>query len=199
VLGLWSNFGAPLQLAFAVAAVTACAVVVLRIRAWRGATPWTAIARVGLAGSVLVVLLATALPRAWPPEGRGDLVLAPGRGGLADWRVVLEAPGSLAAVLLVLNVVLYLPVGLFGGLLVPDRPGRAVAGAVGLSILVETWQLAVIGRVASTDDVLLNVVGAVVGLGLARTLVHRGGPGNLRSSDTGPGRSDRGTLGGSRW
>jgi hypothetical protein len=173
MLGLWSNFEAPLQLASTVAFVTVATIAFVALRRRRIGVSWEEVARIGLVGSVLVVLLATALPRAWPPGGAGDLVLLPGRGGLADWRVLLEAPSSLAAVLLALNVVLYLPVGLFAGILRPDRPGRVLGGAIGLSVLVEAWQLGVIGRVASTDDVLLNASGAAIGLGLARWMTSR--------------------------
>lgn len=141
----------------------------------RGRVRRTGSARQGLAAAALVgslglVLLGTALPRTWPLvwEGWGDLVLRPGGGGLGEWRVLFERPASQAALLLVGNVVLYAPLGFLGALLWPAHRGRVLAAGIGLSVLVELWQLAALGRIASLDDVALNAAG--VGLGVLAAL-----------------------------
>jgi hypothetical protein len=168
-MGLWDTFGTPLRLATLAALLT---LVAIAVAASRGRRPMIAAGRAGLAGSILVVVLATALPRERPFVGPGERVLALGEGSLDGWRVILDAPGSLAAVVLIASVLLYIPVGFFGGLVHPDHPGWVMTGALALSVLVEAWQLWVIGGLASTDDVLLNLVGAAIGFGLA-LLLHR--------------------------
>jgi len=74
------------------------------------------------------------------------------------------------------NVVMFVPFGLLGVLLLPPvrrRWGRwttalAVTGAgVALSAAIEAAQLAIAGRVSTVQDVLLNGGGALVGAGIA--------------------------------
>lgn len=174
-MGVWETFGTPLRLATFAALLTLVAVAVAAVR---GRRPRVSAGRAGLAGTILVVVLATALPREQPWVGPGERVLALGEGGLDGWRVVLDAPGSLAAIVLIASVLLYIPFGFFGSLAHPDHPGWVISGAALLSILVEAWQLYVIGGLASTDDVLLNLVGTGIGWGLAR-LFLRGLDGEL--------------------
>ncbi|MGJ7442241.1 VanZ family protein [Aquipuribacter sp. MA13-6] len=80
------------------------------------------------------------------------------------------------------NVLLTLPAGLLLVVLLPRGPvaGAALAAAAGFPLLVEGVQYAVpaLGRSCEATDVLLNLVGLVVGavLGLAlRPLVHAAG------------------------
>jgi VanZ family protein len=76
----------------------------------------------------------------------------------------------------VINIVLYMPIGMLAFLAV-RRQGRrwlSVAGPLGLglglmlSVCMETLQLFVKGRVASALDVVCNVGGAAAGAGLGR-------------------------------
>jgi hypothetical protein len=135
--------------------------------------------RVLAVGSAMVIGAAMGLPLSWPPrwEGLGDLVLQPGRGGLSDWRVLFDARESLAALLLVANVLLYIPLSLFATFAWPTARSRILLGCLALSLLVELVQLILLARVASVDDVLLNMAGAVIGylvaLGLLRYQKHR--------------------------
>ena len=123
---------------------------------------------VTLAGSVALVVSATALPRAWPPvwDGWGDLALVPGDGGLAGWRDLATPLDSLPAVQLWANVGLYVPVGMALRVMTGSAARTLLAGAA-LSILLEAWQFVALSRVASTDDVLLNVAGLAIGLAVA--------------------------------
>lgn len=126
-------------------------------------------------GSAIVVVIATALPRDWPPRfAPGDLALELGRGGLSDWRVLYEHPDSLSAVLLLANVLLYIPLAIFGVVGWPRHGFLVWAGCVALSLGVESAQLLFLDGVASTDDVILNVGGATVGAVSGAVLVARG-------------------------
>lgn len=172
--GLRSQFGASLALAAFVAVATLASMAAMW---WATRHADREVARrrvglVGLAGAVGVVLAATALPTAWPPvrDGWGDLALQPGRGGLASWRELARPLESLATVQLWANVVVYLPVG--AALAAVTRSAlRTFALGLVLSVLVESWQLVALSRVASTDDVLLNLLGT--GLGAVLTISLR--------------------------
>lgn len=163
MIGLRSNFGASLlgaAVAFAIAVVAAGVVARRRSAAGR---PWlTEAARVLTVGAVVVVIVATALPRSLVVE-RGDLVLELGRAGLADWRSAFANPGSLPSLQLFSNALLYVPVGF--GLAVGwvHRRRLAIPLCAGLSVGIETLQYFVLDRVAALDDVVLNVSGAIVG------------------------------------
>jgi glycopeptide antibiotics resistance protein len=63
------------------------------------------------------------------------------------------------------NLLLLLPVGLFGPIALPwlDRWWRVLLVAVVLSACIETAQLWIPERSADVDDVLLNGVGALLG------------------------------------
>lgn len=177
MLGLLSQFGTELLVVAALAALTvAAAAAVAGHRASRGRAWGAAASRVLAVGAVGCVLVATAAPALGDGDGhRGDLAWQPGRGGLGDLAARLADPDSLATVLLVLNLVMFVPVGLFAALGWPGRAGRVLLACLGLSLLVETAQLLFGGRVAATDDVLLNLAGAAAGVGVARvaTRLHR--------------------------
>lgn len=66
---------------------------------------------------------------------------------------------------LVGNLVLLLPIGLVGPIVFPwlDRWWRVLLAAVALSLAIEIAQLWVPDRSPDIDDLLLNVVGAMVG------------------------------------
>jgi glycopeptide antibiotics resistance protein len=70
------------------------------------------------------------------------------------------------------NVLLLLPIGLFGPLVLPwlDRWWRVLLVALALSVCIELGQLLVPDRSADVDDVLLNALGALAGFGLLRIL-----------------------------
>lgn len=126
-------------------------------------------------GSAIVVVIATALPRHWPPRfAPGDLELELGRGGLAAWRVLYENPNSLSAVLLLANVLLYIPLGVFAVVGWPRHGFVVWMGCVALSLGVELAQLVLLDGVASTDDVILNVGGATLGTLAGAVIVARG-------------------------
>ena len=75
------------------------------------------------------------------------------------------------------NVLLMLPIGLFGPLALPslDRWWRVALLAATLSSCIELAQLLVPDRSADVDDVLLNTLGALLGYALLR-LLHLPGP-----------------------
>ena len=78
--------------------------------------------------------------------------------------------GQRAGVDIVLNVLLYIPLGL-GLVLAGARPSVALLSAGVLSAAIEALQIDVIvGRYASTLDVVTNVVGAALGILLASRL-----------------------------
>lgn len=173
--GLFSQFEASLVLAVVatVAAIAAAAVVGTRLRRSGGA--WvTASARVLAVGAVIVTVVATALPRSAGFETGGDLVLRPGRGGLGNLDQILDDPNSLAGVLLLANIVLYIAVGLLATIGWYERRRVVLLGCLGLSLFVETSQYLFLGRVAATDDVILNMAGAVIGWGAALLAVGMG-------------------------
>ena len=73
---------------------------------------------------------------------------------------------------LVGNLVLLLPVGLIGPIVFPwmDRWWRVLPAAVALSLAIEVAQLWVPDRSADVDDLLLNVVGAMLGYAMLSVL-----------------------------
>lgn len=114
--------------------------------------------------SVVLVVVATALPTHWSVESGADLRLVPGHGGLgkAGRQLVGGSPGA-AVELFALNGLVYLPVGAALACRWPSRWRLLVVVPLAVSTGVETVQYLALDRVAATDDVLLNVGGAVVG------------------------------------
>lgn len=178
LFGIWSQFQGPILAAALVAGVTVMAVALMaaRRRAVRRRGPGAA-CRVLAVGAAVLVVVCTASPATWPPvlATDGDLVLGLGQGGLGEWRVLFEQPSSLAAVLLVANVLIYVPLGFFGRL-GWRRSLPVLAGAAALSSAIEVVQWGGLGRVASTDDFLLNVGGAALGVLLAAVTAARAAP-----------------------
>lgn len=163
---LSSQFGTSLILS-TIALLVAVSVAIGRGRqaAKAGQGPWTPALRVLVLGAAVVIVVSTALPQVWPPRfsGDGDLVLEFGRGGLAEWRSIFEAPASWASILLLANVAVYVPFGFVGTLAWPNRKGRVLATGLAISLLVEVSHFTISERVASTDDVLLNATGLLIG------------------------------------
>ena len=114
----------------------------------------------GAVGVVLVVLLApqhTDLPIAWLSRSRllGDAM----NGGAPLWWALEDLS----------NVALFVPLGAV--LAIRLRPLSAWGLAVAASIACETAQLWIPTRHASVRDVLMNTVGAGIGVGLL--VLHR--------------------------
>lgn len=171
--GLFSQFDESLAWAVGLTVVAIAFAAAGGFRDLRSGQPWLGGAsRVLAVGAVLVIIVSTALPWSGVRLGEGDLVLTPGRGGLGNIDNILADPNSLAGVLLLSNVVLYIPVAFFGALGWYNLRRFVIPASLGLSVLVETMQLLILGRVAATDDVLLNIGGAAIGFGTAVATVR---------------------------
>lgn len=133
-------------------------------------------ARVATIGSALVAIVATSIRGSRLIfESGGDLVLTIGGGGLGDLDQIAASPTSLAAILLVGNLLLYVPIGFAGATGWYHRRIHVLAACLLVSVFVETLQMVALGRVAALDDVILNTTGASIGVGLA-SLVMRPDP-----------------------
>lgn len=169
MIGLLSNFDLALRLAALVATVAVVAALVVARRSPQSRRLVVA-ARVLAAGAIGTAAVATLVTPGGITWGYHQLVLEPGRGGLGDVAVLLQDPTSLPALQLVLNVVLYVPVGLLVTL-GWDHDGagvrRALAVGAATTIVVELLQWQLTTRVASTDDVLFNLLGVALGVALA--------------------------------
>jgi glycopeptide antibiotics resistance protein len=109
-----------------------------------------------LIGAVLVVLSAT-LVGSSIPGGRVNLI--PGASILA-----LNQDDKRNAIENVLgNILLFLPLGFFGVLVVRRGLVEVTGAACALSVCIETTQWVLGDRWTDIDDVLLNTVGAFVG------------------------------------
>lgn len=124
--------------------------------------------------SIVLVVSATALPTDWISgwSTAGGLSLVPFQDTLAEISVLWLFPDSQAAYLWWLNVLVYLPLGLFARLALPSAGWRALLIPLVVSVLVEIWQSIALGQVGSTDDVIVNGVGTLLG-GAAAVLVDR--------------------------
>jgi len=148
------------------------AIIILRSRDARQATKH--VSRVLAVGAVFVIFVATGLPRDWPLHwGGGDLKLRLGQGGLGEWRHIINEPNSLAALLIILNVVLYIPLAFFATLGWRRNVLAVLAACLLVSLGVEFAQLVALNGVAATDDVLLNFSGAVGGTIIGVIAVRR--------------------------
>ncbi|MDX1468404.1 MAG: VanZ family protein [Acidimicrobiia bacterium] len=173
--GVFDNFGLAIWLSAGVFAVTVLlAASTPSNPSGSGHPRRVRVARIFTLGFALIATLATSLRgRRLVFESGGDLVLVPGGGGLGDLEQIAASPTSLAAVLLAGNVLLYIPIGFAGTIGWYDRRRLVLAGCLLLSVAVETVQLLALGRVAATDDVILNMVGASIGYVLAILIVRR--------------------------
>ena len=123
-------------------------------------------ASVGLVAVVILVLLITLWPTPVDPEGSRPIqdLLATLHGyGLPQWFAYRELEFTA-------NVVMFLPLGVFTGLLIPRRKIWVDAFALPmLSIAVECAQLLFLPeRYPTVSDVIANSLGAWIGLALAQ-------------------------------
>jgi len=96
--------------------------------------------------------------------------------------VATGGAGASAPLEVVVNLLLFIPFGLYLGLLAPARPWWAHLGVVaGVSLALEVAQYVLaVGRSDSTD-VVVNTAGGLVGLGLAAVARHASGAGAARA------------------
>ena len=174
--GLLSNFSLALRLAVVGATLTVGWAAVVGVRLHRAGRPFlAAVARMTAIGSAFVAVAATSVVGSRLVfERGGDLVLTPGGAGLGNLDQVLAAPTSLAAVLLVSNVLLYVPIAFTAVIGWYERRRFVLPACLALSMAVETIQYLFLGRVAALDDVLLNTAGAAVGFAGAALAVRSG-------------------------
>ncbi len=172
--GLLSQFSVSLWLVLVVVAGTAVGASVVGFDRARSHRLWLpAVFRILTGGSILVIVAATAMPFADGFRFDGDLVLAPGGAGLGDLDQFLADPASLAGILLVSNIALYVPLAFFAVIGFHQRRHLVLVGCLILSLMVEATQFLLLGRVAATDDVILNMTGAALGLVAALALIGR--------------------------
>lgn len=131
-------------------------------------TPRVLVATGVLAGIVALTLAPRTI--AWPAR---TLLLDALAHLPARWTEVLLSGGPDLA----LNIAFYVPLGMALALLLPLRwsPASVVIGAV-VSVIVESAQAVIPGRVPDPGDVLANTVGALVGTILVvvlRTIARR--------------------------
>ena len=114
----------------------------------------------------VLVLLITLWPHPVDPEGTRPIqgfLAALHRGGVPGWFGYRELEFSA-------NIVMFLPLGVFTGLLIPRR--RILYAAVALpllSVAVEIAQLLFLPeRFPAVSDVIANALGAWLGLALAQ-------------------------------
>lgn len=161
------NFGEALGPSLTVAVLSVVVAVFVAVRG----SDTTQVQRAGKVlafGAVLTVVTATTF--SWHGWGFGQhqVAFGIGDGGLGDWRRLVGFGGSHAARLWLLNLLIYVPVGLLVPIGFPQRTavrtvGMAVLVAAGTSLAVETLQFVATERVAATDDWILNTVGGLIG------------------------------------
>jgi hypothetical protein len=119
----------------------------------RGNAAW----RLGLAVALALIGVATLIPQ--------------GGGTRTDVAVLCLRCGAMGGPDLVLNVVLFVPLGValawWGA-----RPGRALAIGLALSVAIEIAQLGLPGRFATLRDAACNAAGAWLGAVLALHLAR---------------------------
>ena len=96
------------------------------------------------------------------------LTLTPSRSAMIDSQSLCLICGERGLADAILNVFLFVPLGLALGARVTSRP-RAYALAVAVSACIEVAQVFIPGRDSSIADVVFNGLGAMLGVGLARS------------------------------
>ena len=129
--------------------------------------PPTRTALVAMFVVYLVVLVWTVLWKLEVPWTGGDTMVK-----LVPF-VAAGGAGASAPVEVVANLVLFIPLGIYLGLLAPRWPWWAAAGTIaGASVALEVTQYVLaVGR-SDTTDVIVNTVGGLVGLGLLALARH---------------------------
>ena len=128
-------------------------------------------------GAWLLATLAFTLRAAHPLPGQ---VVTDNAIPFATIRIYMDNLGSAFWVSQAVgNMLLLLPIGLFGPLVVPGlhRWWRVGLLALVMSASIELAQLLVPDRSADVDDVLLNVIGSLAGYGILRLIGLRPRPG----------------------
>jgi VanZ like protein len=166
---IFKHFGPSAALSIAVVVGTG----LLALRTWfrcrRAGGPVLApLARVLAVGSALLIIVTTAIPVDWPPhrDGLGRLILFPGREGLGFLDHSGDKPRDLPSLLLVANIAIYAPLAYFSTI-VWGHVARVFAACLVLSVTIEAIQYLLLDRIAATDDVILNMLGAATGALLA--------------------------------
>ena len=181
--GLLSNFSLAIWVSSFVAGLAGLLTVVTLLRR-RGPTRVIEVARIWAFGFAAIALVATSIRgRRLTFELGGDLVLMPGGAGLGDLPQVADAPTSLAAVLLVGNVVLYIPVAAAAVVGWYSHRRLVLLICLLLSLAVETTQYLALGRVAAVDDVILNMIGAAIGYVMGTWAVRRRGESTVQPNE----------------
>ncbi len=129
--------------------------------------PPTRTALVTLFVVYLVILVWTVLWKLEVPWTGGDTMVK-----LVPF-VAAGGAGASAPVEVVANPVLFIPLGIYLGLLAPRWPWWAAAGTIaGASVALEVTQYVLaVGR-SDTTDVIVNTLGGIVGLGLPALARH---------------------------
>jgi len=167
--GFLRYFGSNIVASGVIAGISAVVALVFAIDAHhKGRAVLRPTSRILAVGSAAAIVAATLLPLRWP--GRfftGDLELTPFHGTLAFWQQSLSRfPDTLPSVLLVVNLAIYVPLGVF--VVLGWGTGlRSILACVLLSLTVETAQYAIVGGHAETDDIILNTLGALTGVFIA--------------------------------
>jgi hypothetical protein len=172
--GLLSQFGDSVGAVLVVVSASAMVAAVVAIRRARSGYPWLSpVARILTVGWAMVIVAATAMPFPHGFDPDGDLVLAPGGAGLGDLDQIVADPTSLAAILLLSNILLYVPLAFFATISFHPRRLLALVVCLALALAVEITQYLFLGRVAATDDLILNMVGSLIGYAVASMLFRR--------------------------
>ena len=172
---LLNNFSLAIRLSAVVAVATWVSTLMTVVRRRReGRTLVVGGARVCAVGFAVIAMISTSVRgRRLVFESGGDLVLVPGGAGLGDLEQIAADPTSLAAMLLVGNVALYIPVALAAVIGWYPHRRKVLVGCLFLSLFVESLQFAALGRVAALDDVVLNMIGTAIGYAAAVWVVRR--------------------------
>ena len=162
------NFGDRMLVAAIVLLVTAIAAAV----AARRPGPFSRLERAAQVSRVCSVgFVAAAVVATTNGIGSGQgFIWGIGNGGLnaAD---LARFPHTIQSVLLVGNVLLFIPFGLSAALGWPQHSARSLLVALAVPIVIEFLQLVVLQGVASADDIILNATGVLTGWLLGRAVV----------------------------
>jgi len=167
VLGALPHYPIPFRPTVAVAGASLVVAFIVAVQARLAHRPVASPTSRALAiGSAAVIVVATGSPYHWPFhwDGFGRFVPKFGRGGLSEWRELYQDPRGVAALLLVSNVLFYVPLAFFAALGWRRRGPSIVVSCLLLSLSMETLQYFVLNRTAALDDVLLNLSGSLIGI-----------------------------------
>jgi glycopeptide antibiotics resistance protein len=126
-------------------------------------------------GLIALAVLGILVITLWPSSGLGGtrIHLLPLSG---FWEDDPYRTGPVSGIIgAIANFLLFIPLGYLVGIRWHsfDRWSAVLALGIGLSLGIETLQFGLGGHDSSTDDVLLNALGAVSGHGLMRVQRHR--------------------------